>query len=151
MADKITDFLKKKAAELKSLQVKVGFIDGATYPDGTKVAEVAFKNEFGVPENNQPARPFFRNAISEHSKEWGNAVARGIRAGLPTEQVLEAIGALAASDVYTSITQLTEPPLAAFTIKKRQEKGNFSVKPLEDTKTMLNDINYQVGTIESEE
>lgn len=151
MADKITDFLAKKSRELKSLQMKVGFIDGATYPDGKKVAEVAFDNEFGILEKNQPPRPFFRNAISSNSEAWGSAVARGIRAGLPTSQVLEAVGSLVAADVYVSITKLTDPPLSRFTIAERQKRGNFSTKPLEDTKTMLNDITYQVGTIESEE
>ena len=151
MADKIIDFLNKKAAELKSLQVKVGFVDGSTYPDGTKVAQVAFDNEFGVPEKNIPARPFFRNAIAANKDAWADGVARGIRAGLPTSQVLEAIGALIRSDVYTSITQLTAPSLSARTIRERQAKGNFSVKPLEDTKTMLNDINYQVGAIEGDQ
>lgn len=34
--------------------LRVGFIEGATYPDGTPVALVAAANEFGRPDKNQP-------------------------------------------------------------------------------------------------
>lgn len=84
MSDSIEDFLNNVASQLDSKQLKVGFIDGATYPDGTPVAMVAATNEYGRPENNQPPRPFFRNAIAEHESEWTDAIARGIRAGYRT-------------------------------------------------------------------
>jgi hypothetical protein len=41
MADKVMDALNAIASNVESLQVKAGFIDGATYPDGTPVAMVA--------------------------------------------------------------------------------------------------------------
>ncbi|WP_347558571.1 hypothetical protein [Robbsia sp. KACC 23696] len=48
--------LKEIAAKLgKSNSVNVGFLEGATYPDGTPVAQIAAQNEFGgtvtVPEH----------------------------------------------------------------------------------------------------
>lgn len=149
MADSIEDFLNNVAYQLDSKQLKVGFIDGATYPDGTPVAMVAATNEYGRPENNQPPRPFFRNAIAEHESEWTDAIARGIRAGYPVDQVLEVVGAQIQGDVQESIAQLMTPPLAASTIAARKSKGNNSTKPLVDTKVMIGDVNYEVSEIES--
>lgn len=149
MADSIEDSLNNVASQLDSKQLKVGFIDGATYPDGTTVAMVAATNEYGRPENNQPPRPFFRNAIAEHESEWTDAIARGIRAGYPVDQVLEVVGAQIQGDVQESIAQLMAPPLAASTIAARKSKGNNSTKPLVDTKVMIGDVNYEVSEIES--
>jgi len=144
MSGTITDRLDAIARELANKTLKVGFIDGATYPTGESVAQVAFNNEYGVPEKRQPPRPFFRNAISDHQDEWKDAIGRGIRAGYPVAQVLEQVGALAASDAYTSITQLMDPPISMRTIRERQERGNMSTKPLIDTKIMINSISYEV-------
>ncbi|MFZ4835765.1 hypothetical protein [Rouxiella sp. Mn2063] len=151
MADAIELFLNKVASQLDSKQVKVGFIDGVTYPDGTSVAEVAAGNEYGIPENNQPPRPFFRNAISEHEKEWSDAVARGLEAGYPVDQVLEVIGARIQGDVQESIETLVDPPLSPMTLhirRTREERRTDSTKPLVDSKVMIGDVNYEVGNIE---
>ena len=45
MADAIKLYLDNVARQLQSKQVKVGFIDGATYPDGTSFEAVADCNE----------------------------------------------------------------------------------------------------------
>lgn len=151
MADAINDFLNKVASQLESKQVKVGFIDGATYPDGTPVAMVAAGNEWGIPDNNQPPRPFFRNAISEHEKEWSEAVARGIEAGYPVDQVLELVGAKIQGDVQESIATLIDPPLSPTTLhirRTRKDRPTDSTKPLVDSKVMIGDVNYEVGDIE---
>jgi hypothetical protein len=151
LPDAILEYLNRIERELTNKQLKVGFIDGATYPDGTPVSQVAFNNEYGVPEKRQPPRPFFRNAIADHQDEWKDAIGRGIRAGLPVNIVLEQIGALAASDVYTSITQLVDPPISSRTIRERQERGNMSVKPLIDTKVMINSVSYEVKDLDGTE
>lgn len=151
MAGSIDDFLNKVASQLESKQVKVGFIDGATYPDGTPVAMVAATNEYGRPENNQPPRPFFRNAIADHEVEWTDAVARGIRAGYPVEQVLEVVGAQIQGDVQESIATLIDPPLSPTTLhirRTRKERRTDSTKPLVDSKVMIGDVNYEVSDIE---
>ncbi|MCE9797782.1 hypothetical protein LZ663_20255 [Citrobacter portucalensis] len=152
MADAIQEFLSNVAAQLDSKQVKVGFIDGAKYPDGTPVSEVATGNEYGRPENNQPPRPFFRNAIAEHEKEWGDAIGRGIRAGYPVGQVLEVVGAQIQGDVQESISKLIDPPLSPTTLhirRTRKERRTDSTKPLVDSKVMIGDVSYEVGDIES--
>lgn len=148
MADAIEDFLNNVASQLDSKQVKVGFIDGATYPDGTSVSMVAAVNEYGRPENSQPPRPFFRNAISDHEGEWKETIARGIRAGVSVDQVLEVVGAQIQGDVQASIAALMAPELSGATVAARKRKGNDSTKPLVDTKVMIGDVNYEVGDIE---
>jgi hypothetical protein len=62
--------LEEIAKRMGGGEVAVGFMEGATYPDGTPVAAVAFWNEFGKgvqsEEGNyfQMPRPFFRNMIA---------------------------------------------------------------------------------------
>lgn len=152
MADAIDIFLSNVASQLNSKQVKVGFISGRNYVDsGVSVAMVAAINEYGNPANNQPPRPFFRNAIAGHSEEWADAVARAIRSGTPTDTLLELVGAQIWGDVNQSITTLIEPALSPVTIALRRVRGNKSTKPLVDTKTMLGDLSYEVGEIEPSE
>src|SRR6478672_3144351 len=56
-------------------EVKVGFFENSTYPDGTSVPMVAAINEFGAPSRGQPPRPFMRNTIAKHRSEWPKAAA----------------------------------------------------------------------------
>ncbi|EMM2360055.1 hypothetical protein [Citrobacter freundii] len=148
MNDKVMDFLDEMANSLSDKQLKVGFIDGATYPDGTPVAMVAATNEYGNPANNQPPRPFFRNAIAAHETEWSEDIARGLGKGIELEHVLSVVGEKIAGDVVQSISSLMDPPLSAATIASRKSKGNESTKPLVDTKVMIRDVHYEVGDIE---
>ena len=46
--------------------VDVGFMSGATYPDGTSVAQVAFWNEFGHGGRLPPPPPFYSR--SRHTR-----------------------------------------------------------------------------------
>jgi hypothetical protein len=120
--------------------VSIGFMEGATYPDGTPVAEVAFFNEFGVPNKNQPPRPFFRNMIEDHQDEWPAqmaAQAKGTNYDGP--KVLGLMGELIKGELQQSINDLTEPALAASTIARK----GFD-KPLIDTSHLLNSITYKV-------
>lgn len=148
MNDKVMDALDSISSSLTDKQLKVGFIDGATYPDGTPVAMVAATNEYGNPANNQPPRPFFRNAIANHEAEWLEGIARGIEKGIPVEEVLAIVGERAVGDVVESISTLMDPPLSAATIASRRSKGNESTKPLVDTKKMIRGVHYEVSEIE---
>lgn len=151
MSDKILDALNNIASNLSDKQLKVGFIDGATYPNGTPVAMVAATNEYGNPANNQPPRPFFRNAIAEHESEWMDAISRGLQKGVPLEDVLAVVGEKAVGDVVQSIATLVEPELSEVTLERRRNRKvmpNQSDKPLVDTKVMIRDVHYEVGEIE---
>ena len=148
MTDKIMEYLNKVASSLSNKQVKVGFIDGATYPDGTSVAQVATSNEYGDPADNRPPRPFFRNAIAEHQREWQESIQKGASKGVLADKLLNQIGRKITGDVVKSISTLLEPPLSAQTLAARRERGNKSTKPLVDTKVMIRGITYEVGEIE---
>lgn len=141
--DEVMDALDKAASSFENLQLKVGFLEGSTYDGVIPVPMVAATNEFGNPANNQPPRPFFRNAISNHEAEWQEAAARFIENGDETRDVLSLLGEVIVDDIKESIRILDAPPLSPVTIARK----GFD-KPLIDTSNMLNSVSYEVGEIE---
>lgn len=125
----------------RPMVLKVGFLSGATYPDGTPVPLVAAANEFGNPSNNQPPRPFFRNAIANHENEWSEVAGKLAEGGrVDTETLLGLLGEKIKIDIQEEIRTLLEPPLSPSTIKRK----GFS-KPLIDTSHMLNSVDYEIS------
>lgn len=140
-------YLQDIADKLNASEVKAGFYSGRTYTDGTSVAMVATRNEYGDPANNQPPRPFFRNAIANKQEEWKNSLSRGLAAGVDAKNVLEVVGDQIKGDIQESISELMEPALSPVTIHRRRtrkERKNDSTKPLVDTGEMFSDVNYEV-------
>jgi len=137
--------LEKKLS--KNTSVKVGFLSGATYPDGTSVAMVAAVNEYGKTETNekgdvviQPPRPFMRNTVAKRTKAWVKNLATAIKAtnyDIPASFKL--VGQGMKEDVQNSIRTFRDPPLKEATIKAK----GFA-KPLIDTSHMLNSVDYEV-------
>ena len=130
----------------KSATLKVGFLDGATYPDGTSVAEVAAVNEFGrtVKTNEgsyyQLPRPFFRGMISKESPHWGDDVGGALKAkNYDAPDALNAVGESIQEELQQSIVDFSGVPLAPSTIAA---KG--SAKQLIDTKVMLRSVGHEV-------
>lgn len=143
--------LNAAAANLQNLQLKAGFMEGATYPDGTPVPMVAAVNEYGDPARNQPPRSFFRNAIAEHEAEWHDDIGRGIADGRPVDEVLNAVGEVIVGDIVQSISTLMDPPLSPRTIQARRDRKvlrNMSTKPLVDTKVMIRAVTHEVGEMQ---
>lgn len=136
--EKIMQRLSEIAQKMGGGRVKVGFMAGAKYPDGTPVASVAFWNEFGTATT--PPRPFFRQMIANESGTWGPKMAK-LAAGLKYDgdAVLSMMGEDVKGALQQSINQLTSPELAPATIAAK----GFS-KPLIDTGHMLNSITYEV-------
>lgn len=125
----------------KASKVDIGFMKNSPYPDGTSLGEVAIKNEFGVPSNNQPPRPFFRNMIAKHSGEWGEQLAAFLEANdLDAQIALNKMGGTIANELRQSIVDLVDPPLAPYTIKKK----GFD-KPLIFSAHMLQSITHEIG------
>lgn len=129
-------------------QVSVGFMEGATYPDGTPVAAVAFWNEFGKPvhsgngDYSQLPRPFFRQMIAKESPGWGHKMAKLAKAtDYNGPRVLALMGEDIAAALDQSITDFTSPPLAPSTVAAK----GFE-KPLIDTGDMKRAISYEVKT-----
>lgn len=140
----------RELAQKMSGTVEVGFLEGATYPDGTPVASVAFWNEYGsihrsmdgdTPVMNvTPARPFFRDMIEAESPTWGGKVEALANAKhFDGTKVLEAMGEDIQGALIQSINDFTTPPNAESTIKKK----GFN-KPLIDDGIMVNSTGYRV-------
>lgn len=133
--------LKAIAANVtKAKEVQIGFLAGATYPDGTSVPMVAALNEFGIPSKGQPPRPFFRNMISAKSGEWPNAVAGLLKAnGFDAAKSLDQAGSAIAGQLRQSIVDFSSVPLSPSTIAAK----GFA-KQLIDTGVMSNSIDHKV-------
>lgn len=137
--------LEKKLAEIAGRlsnggKVKVGFLEGATYPDGTSVATVAFFNEFGT--SRAPPRPFFRRMIAAKSPSWGASMAEAAKAsGYDSARTLAIMGEGIKDQLVRSIVELTSPPLAPSTVSRK----GFD-KPLIDTGVMQRAPAYVVDT-----
>ena len=130
--------LAEKLGDGKTL--RVGFLEGATYPDGQSVPMVAAANEYGDPAMNRPPRPFFRNMIAEKSPEWPQDIAKIAEAtGFDAEAMLGLMGEHIKGQLQGSIRDLMEPALSPVTIAKK----GFS-KPLIETSHMLNSVDYDI-------
>lgn len=138
--DKLNRRLAELAAKLGNGELlRVGFLEGATYPDGEPVATIAAANEFGRPENNQPPRPFFRNAIARKKERWAKALGSQIKQGKTVEQAMLLVGEVVKGDIQASIRELNSPPLSPVTVARK----GFD-KPLIDTSHMLNSVDSEV-------
>lgn len=151
--------------------VRVGFLEGATYPDGTKVAMVAAIQEYGAPRARIPPRPFFRNLIAKRSKEWGPAAAALLKQNnYDARLTLAMVGDGIAGQLRQSIVDTMSPALSPVTLMLRKMKaqtpglkvtrktvgeaarrvkagesyGGVSTKPLVETGHMLNSISFEV-------
>lgn len=139
------DALERKIAELaakigEAKTLRVGFLEGATYPDGEPVSMVAAANEFGNPGNNQPPRPYFRRMVAEKSPEWASDLVKiAVATNYDAETLLPLMGEHIKGQLQESIREFTDPPLSPHTIKKK----GFD-KPLIDTSHMLNSVDYDI-------
>ena len=131
------DAMAQRAGNATS--VDVGFLENATYPDGTSVPMVAAINEFGT--RTQPPRPFFRDMVSARSGEWPDAVANLLETnGMDASKTLDQVGAAIAGQLRESITSFTGAPLAESTVKAK----GFA-KQLIDTGVMSNSVDHRVN------
>jgi hypothetical protein len=137
-SDGVMKALEDIARKMGGGEVAVGFMEGATYPDGTPVAAVAFWNEYGGP--GRPPRPFFRQMIAKESPTWAPKMAKLAKAAnYDGPKVLAMMGEDIKGALQQSINDLQSPPLAPSTI----EAKGFA-KPLIDTSHLLNSVAYEV-------
>jgi hypothetical protein len=88
-----------------------------------------------------PPRPFFRNMIAKDGPTWGTSMASILKAAdYNSTATLGRMGALIKGQLQISINQLTSPPNAPSTIRK---KG--ASKPLIDTGIMWQAVDYEVS------
>lgn len=132
----LSDIAKRLA---KPGVLKVGFLEGATYPDGTPVALVAAVNNYGAPSRGIPPRPFFSNMVATKQAEWGPALGALLAKGMSVEDALNTLGEGIAGQLRQSITDTNDPPLAEATAKRK----GFD-KPLVHSGHMQNSVDYHV-------
>lgn len=117
--------LKKIAKNLSNAStVRVGFLEGSDYPDGTPVAMVAAIQNFGAPKVGIPPRPFFSNMVKAKSPGWPNAIAKILPGtGYDARATLSIMGEGIMGDLQQSIIDTMDPPLSPVTVMLRGMKS----------------------------
>lgn len=93
-----------------------------------------------------PARPWLIPGVESATPDVIDTIASGIEKGLPTDQIMEQVGAIAAGATQQYVIDLREPPNAKSTIDK---KG--SDNPLIDTGSMLQSITWKTSGTKPDE
>lgn len=120
--------------------LRLGFLEGSTYPDGTPTAYIAAINEFGNPAHDQPPRPYFRQMIAAKSPGWGASMARVMRASaFDAPRSLALMGEGISGQLQESIRSFDSAPLAPSTVAAK----GFD-KQLIDTGHMVSSVGYEV-------
>lgn len=125
-SDEVSAALEAIALKMGSGTVSVGFMEGATYPDGTPVAAVAFWNEFGhAGKFPSPPRPFFRSMIAKESPTWAPKMASLAKMlNYDGPKVLAMMGEDIAGALRQSIIDTNAPALSKTTLVLRDIFGN---------------------------
>lgn len=101
--------LKKKMGD-KAMTVRVGFLEGATYPDGTTVATIAAIQNFGAPARGVPPRPFFTKMIADNRGRWGDSFATVLHAvDYDPHLALERMGLGISGQLRQAIVDMNDP------------------------------------------
>lgn len=122
--------------------LRVGFLEGATYPDGKPVALIAAIQNFGAPARGIPPRPFFDNMIANKQEEWGPASAALLKQNnFDAAKTMGQVGEVIKGQLQQSIRDTNAPALKPATVKRK----GFD-KPLINTSHMINSADYEVKT-----
>lgn len=106
-----------------SPEVRVGFLEGKTYPNGTSVAMVAAIQEYGAPAVGIPPRPFFRAMIKLRKAGWGPTAAALLKANdYDVDKTLTQMGMGISGELRDSIIATNGPPLSEVTRMLRMMK-----------------------------
>ena len=138
----------------ENLTLRIGFLEGATYPDGTPVAQVAALNEYGHatpvgkrgmgPAARTVARPFFSRMLAEKSPDWSRRLVNLHRFNQgDMGKVMKSLGESIAQDLQMAIVDFNDPPDKQVTIDRKGFKGGAQAT-LQDTKVMLRAVAYEV-------
>ena len=147
MADRTVDRLTREGRaflraleELDGLEVRVGYQEGATYPDGTPVVHVALWNELGTV--NAPPRPFIRQTVDNNEAKIQSKMKSSVNKlanGATADTVLNELGVFAKGLLQKEIKDGDYVPNAPSTVEK---KG--SDRPLIDTGLLRQSANYVI-------
>lgn len=144
--------IEKQLNLLAQWKLVVQFNEDNVEANGQKVELIAMWLEYGSEGFNvhYPARPFWRTAIDANMQRImnrfifnANQVAQG---KMQARQCFEDIGKQIVQYIKKSIEQGSWAELAESTIKAKERKGS-GTKPLIDTRTMVNSLEYIVKEI----
>ena len=144
--------IEKQLNLLAQWKIVVQFNEDNVEANGQKVELIAMWLEYGSEGFNvhYPARPFWRTAIDANMQRImnrfifnANQVAQG---KMQARQCFEDIGKQIVQYIKKSIEQGSWADLAESTIKAKERKGS-TIKPLIDTRTMVNSLEYIVKEI----
>ena len=110
-------------------------------------AEIGYIAEFGDPAQNIPQREVLQPGVESVTEDIGYCMAQATKAilsGKPYEQWLEYAGKIGKEGVQDWIKAGDFVPLAEYTIRMRQARGNFNEDPLIDTKRFINAITFDI-------
>jgi hypothetical protein len=130
--------IKSRFKKYENAEVRVGFLSGATYENGTALADVAFWNDQGT-KRGIPARPFISQAKAVYGAKWEEGLKRSIANGVSFEAALAQLGEAVSGDIKHHLAKRVWAPNAESTAARK----GFS-KPLVDTGTMLGSVEYDV-------
>lgn len=136
---KLKKYLAATIFEIKGLRLKVGFFGTKSYKmTGKLVSEVALWNEFGVPSNGQPPRPFMRRAM--YRKGWVKKFKTLYKScNKDWTLIFKGLGNELKELIVESIWRLESPELAESTIIRKNDD-----KPLIETELMVHSVGYRV-------
>lgn len=145
----LNDALRKMTRKLKTASVvRVGFLEGATYPDGTSVATVAALQNFGAPGAGVPAHPFFTTMIAEKSPDWGRRFLNTLeRAGYNAEAALNLFGEGMVSQLRRSIIDMNSPALSPVTVLLRDRFRDHDEITFADVQQARRDVAAGKGVV----
>lgn len=123
--DRLANALAQVSIGLRrGAELKVGFFEGAVYPDGTPVALVAAVQEFGASNarlGKIPPRPYFRPMVAAKSGEWPAKIGALLRGnGYDANATMQAMGLAIQGDLKQSIADVQSPPLSQVTLTLRE-------------------------------
>ncbi len=95
-----------------------------------------------------PPRPFVRPTVQDKKSEWSTQIAGGmkkvLKGQMTADDVLEAVGTVAAADITKTIAKGNFTALSAATLAQRKAKGQ-GLSPLQATGLLIATIDHQVG------
>lgn len=132
------------------VDVGVQSVDGATPKEAREaaasgrqptLAEVAAANEFGVPTQGVPARPFLRQSGKQYRARWVGLFRTAVKRAVERddETGFRVLGVATVADVKAKLTSGPWEPNASLTVER---KG--SDRPLIDTGQLRNSIRAAV-------
>lgn len=139
--DKFDTFLQDIVSKLGDNKVlRVGFLEGRTYSDGTSVAMVAAIQNYGAPSRGIPPRPFFSNVIANKSDGWSEILVNALNdTHYDVNRSLRILGRVIIGQIKDEINNGSFAPLKQATADRK----GFS-KPLIDTAVMLNSPDMEI-------